>query len=74
VLVGIDRARPLAVFLAHPDRVREASIGTPATAGAQFLIKNWSEPLDAQERAEFRLVRRFPRPRGGLPILLYARR
>ena len=75
-IIGVDRARPLATFLHHPERFRYTQRGTPATTqlGARFLIQNWSTPATSAERQAFRLVRRFPRPRGGQPILLFARR
>jgi 4-amino-4-deoxy-L-arabinose transferase-like glycosyltransferase len=71
--IAYDRARPLWVYLDHWQRARQVPIGTPGAQNAQYLVKNFAvPPLSPAERAAFRLVRRFPRPRGGQPILLYA--
>jgi 4-amino-4-deoxy-L-arabinose transferase-like glycosyltransferase len=72
--IAYDRARPLWVFLSHWERAQQIPLGTPPAATARFMVKNYDGPLTPAEQAAFRLVRAFPRPRGGQPIQLYVHR
>lgn len=71
--IAYDRARPLWIYLHDAKRAQQIPRGTPPAAGAQYLVRNY-DPLTSAERANFRLLRSFPRPRHGSPIELYVHR
>ncbi len=74
VVVASDRFRALSWLLRDEPRFRVVLSGSPEARDAAILVRNLPGPLTTAELGDFRLVARFPRPRGGVAIRLLERR